>query len=247
MLSKLDDSALTDTALIRCAVYWVPCRGHPLWRAGCEWLGRDPEPPRVPVRLAAPHELTREPRRYGFHATLKAPMRLREGRHIDAFSTALATLASAHEAFVMPTLELGWLSNFLALRPSQEIEAAHPLRCLADACVRSLETWREPLTAAESARHAARAGADDVERRKRTQRWGYPYVFDHWRFHLTLSIPLPEYSSGVRRSVEALAREHFAPALAVPLMCDELALFVEPAAGDDFVLVQRFRLRAATR
>ena len=169
-------------------------------------------------------------------------MRLRDGWHIDAFSGALAALASAHEPFTMPALEVSWLSNFLALRPSQEIAADHPLRRLADACVRSLEPWRDPLTAVELARHAARASADDIDRRKRTHRWGYPHVFDHWRFHMTLSIPLPEHSAGVRRSAEALAREHFASVLTLPLMCDELAVFVEPAPGADFMLVRRLPL-----
>ena len=72
-------------------------------------------------------------------------------------------------------------------------------------------------------------------------------MFEHWRFHVTLSTQLPEHALGVRRSVEALARDHFAAALRVPLMCDELALFVEPTAGSDFVLVQRFRLGGASR
>jgi hypothetical protein len=44
----------------------------------------------------------------------------------------------------MPALEVSWLSNFLALRPSQELAADYPLRRLDDACVRSLETWRDP-------------------------------------------------------------------------------------------------------
>ena len=147
MLSKVDDSALTadaGTSISRCAVYWVPCRGHPLWRAGCEWLGRDPEMPRIPVRLAAPHELTREPRRYGFHATLKAPMRLRDGARIDTFTMALTALAATLEPFAMPTLEVRWLDNFLALRPAQDVAADHALRRLADTCVRSLEPWRDP-------------------------------------------------------------------------------------------------------
>jgi hypothetical protein len=194
------------------------------------------------VRLAAPQEVTREPCRYGFHATLKAPMRLREGCGVEAFTSAAAALASAHEPFEMPPLEVGWLAGFLALRPTQDIASDHPLRRLADACVRLLEPWRYRLSASELARHAARAGADDIDRRRRTQRWGYPHVFEHWRFHMTLTAPLPDHVANVRRNTEALAREHFAAALALPLVCSELAVFVEPEPGADFVLAQRLAL-----
>jgi hypothetical protein len=62
-------------------------------------------------------------------------------------------------------------------------------------------------------------------------------VLDTWRFHMTLSDALP---AGPRRdALLAEAAEFFAPALAAPLRCDALALFVEPAPGADFALVRR--------
>jgi len=243
MLATLDDTALTPTAVHRCALYWVPSRGHPLWQAGCEWLGRDPERPRLPIRLAAPHEVTREPRRYGFHATLKAPLRLREGVSCGDFMAAVRALAARHSAFEMPALEVRWLSDFLALQPLHEVMATHPLRRLADDCVRALDGWRAPLSDAERARHCA---GDDAERRLRVECWGYPHVFEHWRLHITLSIPLPVHASRARHSVEGLAREHFAQALSEPMICDEVAVFVESGAGGEFTLLARVPLRGAT-
>lgn len=230
----------------RCAVYWVPPATHPLWRAGCEWLGRDAERSMWTLRSVAPREVTRSPRRYGFHATLKAPLRLREGGRLDAFIDAVASLAQAHQPFTMPPLEVRWLADFLAVRPTHDLAPEHPLRRLADACVRELDEWRAPVSPAELERHVPSVN-DDPHARERAQQWGYPHVFDHWRFHMTLSSPLPGGAVNAHQGVEALAREHFAPVLTSPLLCDGLSVFIEPAPGADFVLVKRLPLQRHAR
>ena len=78
----------------RVAVYYAPEADDPLWRAGCEWLGRDPERGTAlaqPV-VAGLHENTEDPRRYGFHATLKAPMVPRHG--FESFLSAAKDFAA---------------------------------------------------------------------------------------------------------------------------------------------------------
>src|SRR5438067_3616826 len=146
----------------RYAVYWAPVREHPLWGAGCAWLGRDAE--RDDASLPQRHGMS-EPRRYGFHATLKAPLELRAGATADGFIDAVAALAARCENFAMPRLAVAWLADFMALRPVEALAADHSLRRLADACVRELEPWRAPH--------------------------GKPalHVFEHWRFHMTLPDP----------------------------------------------------------
>lgn len=218
----------------RYALYWAPPAAHPLWAAGCDWLGRDAatglcSPPR-------PH--TNAPRRYGFHATLKPPLRLRAGVDAQAFLQAAAALAARTPAFDMPALEVAWLAGFLALRPVQTLPPQQPLRRLADACVAGLDAWREPPDEIELSRRAA--GLDDAQA-ARLRRWGYPHVFEGWRFHMTLSDTLPAADP----ALEAAARAHFAPALAVPLRCEEVSVFVEPAAGQPFRLLRRLPLRQA--
>ncbi|MFO0232177.1 MAG: hypothetical protein ACK51M_03795 [Burkholderiales bacterium] len=52
----------------RYATYWVPAPGHPLWTAGCTWLGRDPRDGGAPGSPARGHVAA--PWRYGVHATL---------------------------------------------------------------------------------------------------------------------------------------------------------------------------------
>jgi Protein of unknown function (DUF1045) len=223
---------LTDPAKPRYAIYWVPAREHPLWQAGCAWLGRDPEsshPGRAPAYAAAPWH-------YGFHATLKAPMRPREGLSETALLTQVQRFALAQRCFSLPRLAVSSLANFIALRPLDAIDAAHPLRMLADACVIELDGCRQPLAAAEvQARSAAVEGAAGLDN---LWRWGYPHVFDRWRFHMTLS--------DAGRSGDAVllerARRHFEAPLAAAIAVNAIAVFREDAASVPLNLLCRLPL-----
>ena len=215
----------------RYGIYWAPAADHPLWQAGCEWLGRDPES--GAVHAVRPHRAA--PRRYGFHATLKPPFALRDDRDEAVFDGALTALAASLEAFVLRPLRVEALGDFIALRPCETVTAGHPLRRLADTCVRDLDPLRRAAGPAERARRAA---LDlDAREREQLERWGYPWVFDQWRFHMTLSDSLPV--GPLRDELLAEAAEFFAPALAAALRCDALALFVEDAPGADFRLARR--------
>lgn len=214
----------------RHAVYWAPEPEHPLWAAGCAWLGRDP----TQAPLGAPPPDRREPWRYGFHATLKPPMALADGVGSADLIAALQSLAADHKAFDLPPLRVGTLHDFVALRLA---DPCPPLQRLADDCVMRLDALRRPLTSDEAARRAV--GLDEAQR-GRLARWGYPHVLDGWRFHLTLSDRL---SSDERRAeVLRVAEMHFAAALAAPCHVRTLALFEEPAPGQAFVLLDRFAL-----
>lgn len=223
---------------MRCAVYWAPEIDHPLWQAGCDWLGRDPARDEA---IGTPHEATDAPRRYGFHATLKAPFTPAGDR--GDFEQALGALAATLPRFAMPPLHVDWLSDFLALRPAVPIAPEHPLRHLADTCVRELDTWRAPLSEAELQRRLANGALDDVQQAL-LRRFGYPHVLDRWRFHMTLTDSVPAGSRALRERLQRDAQAHFAAALAQPLHCESLSLFVEPAPDAPFRLARRFPLAA---
>lgn len=228
----------------RYAIYWAPPRAHPLWHAGCNWLGRDPEtgeamdPPLVDGLDRARHAaITADPARYGWHGTLKPPFRLADGRSEDSLEAALARFAASRAAFAAPALAVNELSGFLAVTPA---EPSAPLRALADACVAELDPFR------------AAAGTEELARRRRSglsarqeallARWGYPYVMEEFRFHLTLTQRLgPPESAALRRALEEL----FAPALREPVLVDAVALYVEPAPGAPFSLKRRYPLGPA--
>ena len=218
----------------RYALYFAPAAAHPLWAAGCAWLGRDPES--GAVCEGGPHRA--EPRRYGLHATLKPPFALRDGVPRSQLLAALARFVDERTPFEMPPLAVAALGDFLALRPVDPDASApgRPLRDLADDCVRLFDELRGPPSPDETARRGA-AGLD-ARQRANLDRWGYPHVFEHWRFHMTLTDGLRD--DAVRAALRADALRRFAPALAAPLRCDGVALFVEDAPGADFRLLRRF-------
>ncbi len=222
----------------RVALYYAPEPEDPLWQAGCGWLGRDPatgqdlaQPP-----LPGIGEVTAAPRHYGFHATLKPPMRLLPGTSAAAVETAARALAAALAPFPLPPLAVADLDGFLALCPTV---ASPLLRAFADAAVAGLDPFRTPPDEAELARRH-RAGLT-AQQARMLARWGYPDVFDTWRFHMTLTRRLGEAERGPWR---AAAEAHFAAALAQPRQVGSLALFTQSSAAAPFRLATRLRLGA---
>lgn len=221
----------------RYALYFAPPAGSPLADFGARWLGRDAHTgadlaqPAVegiaPDRLAA---LTASPRLYGFHATLKAPIRLAPGRSADGLREALAAFAAGRRAFAL-RLGLRSLHGFLAL---MEAEPSDDLRALADACVVDFDDFRAPMPAEERAR---RAKGLDARQGAHLDRWGYPYVLDTFRFHMTLSERLSEADAAlVRRTLDPLA----AAVCREPVRVDAVTLSVQPEPGAPFVVDRRF-------
>jgi len=225
----------------RYAVYFAPAEAALLWQAGCRWLGRDP---RSGAELLQPDvdgwpaervaQITASPRMYGFHATLKPPFRLAEGQTLEQLGAAIQLLAARIQAFAVPQLSVASLDGFLALRP-----AAYDakLGALADACVTELDGFRRPPPPEElSHRRAARLSPRQAEL---LAQFGYPYVLDQFRFHMTLTELLPRTEANL---LGPWLRHYFAAAVAMPLCCEDLCLFVQDGPGEAFRLLQRFPL-----
>lgn len=210
----------------RYAVYAVPAPGHPLERAAADWLGRDPRGDAMSATEApAGDDLLAEARRYGFHGTLKAPFRLAEG-------ASEADLAAAADALAGPPLPVALTVSddlgFPALRPAAPAPA---LDALAARCVRALDRFRAPPTPEELARR--RPDRLSPRQRELLTRWGYPYVLDEFRFHMTLGARADEPA---RHAAFMLAAGRaFAPILAGPVPLT-VALFIEPRRGAPFAL-----------
>jgi putative phosphonate metabolism protein len=222
---------------IRSAVYFAPAPGSALEAFGCGWLGRAPDgtplaQPAVPsIDPASLFEITRSPRHYGFHGTLKAPFALAEGISPDDFDEAVEAFARGREPFEI-TLEVGSLGGFIAFVPA----AASPaLDVLAADCVEAFQTFRAPPDNAEIARR--RASGLTPRQDRHLLRYGYPYVLDDFRFHMTLTerLQAPE-----RDRVQALLAERAAPICATPLRIDAIAVFEQPSREAPFALRRRF-------
>lgn len=226
----------------RYAVYLAPPPGHPLKRLGDAWLGRDPDRDErvsfpvvedlAPERL---QEITASPRHYGFHATLVAPFALAEGvEAVGLLGDAEAFAANQHPFAVR--LKVGELGGFVALVPAEPCPAADRL---AAASVEEFDRFRVPLSAEDRARREPERLSE--RERANLDRWGYPYVFEDFRFHLTLTGPLEEPE---RAHVRGILERLFAPALAAPWRVDQLALFTQTHRVAPFRVVGRFPFRS---
>jgi hypothetical protein len=220
----------------RVALYYAPADDDPLSDAAAAWLGRNPSgrrppPPPDVVGLA---DVTAEARLYGLHATLRPPMRLREGADWGGLCTAVAAVAATIPPFRLPPLVVGSIGGFLALRESDPSPA---LQAYCDACVAGVDHYRAECDAAELARR--RTGARSAAETANIARWGYPYVFATWFFHMTLSRRL---SGEEHAHYFPAATTHFATSLARPRIVSDIALFVQPGPGEPFAIAERIRL-----
>jgi len=231
---------MTGATTGRSALYWAPPAAGALAAFGARWLGRDAETGATPAPdpawgdpawLAA---ATAEPRRYGLHATLKPPFRLADHRSEAELVDALAAFAATTAPVAGPPLVLRRLGRFLALVPDGPAPA---VQVLAARLVEAFDGFRAPPPPAELARRRAHrlTPAQDAN----LERWGYPYVMDEFRFHVTLSGSL---DAATLDRLETLLAPLVAGFAATPLALAELALFEQPDAAAPFRLVRRFPL-----
>ena len=220
----------------RFALYWAPDVDDPLHEAAATWLGRDPETGAARPQPDLPDlpAITADARRYGFHATLKAPFRLAAGTTYAALRTTAAALAARTAPFDLPPLAVGDLDGYMALRETRPCPKLH---ALADAAIAGLDAHRAPADRWELDRRAS-ARLTDAERAM-LERWGYPAAFATWYFHMTLSRRLDaDEQARLRPAAEA----HFAPALARPRRVTAVALFSEARPGAPFLIAERLPL-----
>jgi putative phosphonate metabolism protein len=220
----------------RVAIYYAPLPDDPITPLSSAWLGRDPAT-NAPVRQPALEniaEFTAEPRVYGFHATLKPPMRLVDGTDWAGFVAAVRMTAAAVAPFDLPPLAVCNLHGFLALRETAPCPA---LQALADACVERLDRFRTPPSEDELARR--RRANLSPEQEAMLVRWGYPYVFGTWFFHMTLTRRLTDAE---RIAMMSAAKSWFASVLSVPRRVEDICVFTQAAPGAAFTIAERVRL-----
>lgn len=197
----------------RYAIYFAPARDSELWQRAQDWLA---QPDLETLTISA--------RRYGFHATIKAPMTLAlDYAELDA---AVSEFADENRAVTLSGLAPRLLDGFLALTTAPQPAA---LTDLAARAVEAFEPFREPLSADEQAR---RLKAPLTPRQiELVAQYGYPYVLDQFLFHMTLTDRLAE---DLRASMVERAEAWFANALAEPVRLDRLVVFAEPEPGAAF-------------
>ncbi|MCG7518584.1 DUF1045 domain-containing protein [Ruegeria sp. Ofav3-42] len=221
----------------RYAIYFAPPAEAEWTIFATQWLGWDIEsgnevthPIVDGVDVSA---VTEVPRKYGLHATMKPPFRLNDGQSLEDLKDACKRLAGSRPAVTLDGVEIARLGRFLALRPTGNTDG---LSDLAAACVRELDSFRAPAPEAELARR--RASGLTPEQDANLIRWGYPYVMETFRFHITLSGKLDKPTL---RNVQATLEDRLVPLLPVPFQIKDLALMGEAKDGR-FHLIHRYAL-----
>lgn len=222
----------------RFAVYYAPRPGAFAditaallgWDSASARAVPQPDLPGLPAPLAT---LTTDPRKYGFHGTLRAPFRPADGLGADDVAVAVRTLSRQLSPVTCDGLSVQNLHGFLALTSMGDTSA---LNALAAQVVRATNPLRAPLTGAERARRRP----ESLSPRQLTllDTWGYPHVMEDFHFHLTLTNMLPE---GQAAQTAPVLSAHLAPVLPKPFAIEDLCLFGEDADGR-FQLLHRFPL-----
>jgi len=227
----------------RFAIYFVPAAASALYRFGAAVLGYDcytgealARPREIGLTEAAWAALTAEPRSYGFHATLKAPFRLRDEFDHHDLIAELQTLALATTTIPMLEAAVALIGGFVAVVPTM---ASPALDKLAADAVMAFERFRAPMSAQERSRRLA-AGLSPRQTAN-LDRFGYPYVFEEFRFHMTLT---ERIGPDRRDAIHALLRDAFAQACrSGAIRVDRLALMRQDRAGAPFRVMAHARVR----
>ena len=226
----------------RYALYFAPAADSALWRFGSGTLGYDALtgedlPFAVPDGCDAADwpELTAEPRRYGFHATLKAPFELADGRSEEGLRAFSRNYAAGLDGVTLSGLSVAALGSFVALIPSAPSEA---LQRFAFSLVQAFEPFRAPLSEADMARRLK--SPLTPAQHAYLQAYGYPYVGDAFRFHMTLTGSLPSGRvAPVRQALEAAQAAALPPG---PVKLDRFAIFRQDSRDSRFRLIDSYRL-----
>ncbi len=207
----------------RYAIYVTP--DGQLGQRGATWLGWD-----IAKSEPAPHpdiqgldvaKVTKRPRKYGFHGTIKPPMVLADGTTIENLRAAAENIARDLSPVTIETLTVSRIGGFLALTPTGDTSA---LAAMAATFVKELDSFRAPPSPEELDRRRQRPLSPSQERNLLD--WGYPYVLDDFRFHITLTGPLKD-----AEVVAPLVSAHFSASLPEPYVIGHVTLVGEDGNG----------------
>jgi Protein of unknown function (DUF1045) len=227
----------------RYAIYFVPTADSALYRFGSALLGYDcygasdvDFPAVLPMDRTAWRDVTSEPRRYGFHATLKAPFCLASGAAESELVEEFGRFARGSDRAPAFTPVVEALEGFIAIVPAARDPA---IDGLAASCVTGFERFRAPLNDEDRRRRMAGLSERHVAN---LDRWGYPFVFDEFRLHLTLTGRLPAERRGAVLS--ALRKEFVAACGARSVRIDRLALLRQDRPDGRFRVIDHAAIGA---
>jgi putative phosphonate metabolism protein len=225
----------------RYAIYYAPAPDSEFSRFGAQLLGYDahggtdlPFPDGIVFSRTDWLDITMDPRKYGFHATLKAPMTLAEGKSEADLATACETFAAT--ARRIPVIEpvVDSIDGFIAVIPASP---SAELAQLAAEVTREFDSFRAPLTPEDRIRR--NPAKLTPRQRNYLDRWGYPYVMEEFRFHMTLTGRL---DAARREPVMTMLKSQFSELGLRKLAIDRFALFRQDSADSRFRIIRDYVL-----
>lgn len=229
-------NAETALAQSRYAIYYKPARDSELGKWGAKWLGRDTftgeileQPSVADISPELLQSATQKPRHYGFHATLKPPFALKEGIDETQLLSAFKQFTQQQPVVQGSVLAVSAMAKFLALKP---VDAQPQVNQLAANCVALFDGLRRPASAQELAMR--RAAGLTPRQDSLLQQWGYPYVMDQFRFHMTLTGAVDQ---PMQNTLQSFLEVYFATVLQEPLIISGLALAHQTDRQSPFVVL----------
>lgn len=228
------------TSYNRVAIFYAPASKSSLANFGSEWLGWDvenatevkhPDIPSLPLPIS---DMVVTPQKYGFHGTLKAPFKLNTTKSEDDLRAALHSFTQQTPKFTIGQMAVAQLDNFVAIIQQSQSTNLHNF---AATIVEHFEEFRKPLSENDVAK---RRKANLTQRQDELMlQWGYPFVFEEFKFHLTLTGKLNESDAEATKNI--LAR-HLSGILNKPLQIVDICLYGEREDGR-FEIIERFPLQ----
>jgi Protein of unknown function (DUF1045) len=226
----------------RYAIYFAPVLNSPWWHKGSAWLGRDAsngnaieQPSLSDINATDFARFTQHPRRYGWHATLKAPFRLAPDFNYQDLRQTVEKLCADCPPFKLSPLGVKWMGDFLALQAPLATDQTH---AIAQKCIVNTQKLAASLSEAEKAKRR-RVGLNPSQENNLV-RWGYPYVFEDFKFHLSLTGVMTGADKSQMRALKLAAETYFGN---MPdCQFSALSIFSETKEGDNFRLVEQIPL-----
>jgi hypothetical protein len=209
----------------RYAIFYTPGGDLGDWGAG--WLGWDSHRGTASLQRSIDGidvaALTATPQKYGFHGTLKAPFVLAADADEVWLAQTAESFASKHAPVDAGPFALRYQNGFIALRPCND---PPDLRDFAAHVVRAFDHLRTPLSDEDIARR--RKARLSPRQDQQMMVWGYPFIFEDFHFHLTLTGRLPERSAA---QVIAALEPALAQVMPARISIDAITLMGEDAEG----------------
>ena len=176
----------------RYAIYYVPSENSELDLFGKCWLGWDPykgvETTKSDLSKLPSFKkfssLVLTPKQYGFHGTIKAPFRLKNEYTYNDLENKVREISKQIHSFYFDQLIIKKLGNFIGLIPTNNLK----INAVSNKFVEELDYLRDELSESEIKKRKPHKLTSN--QKQMLFKWGYPYVFNEFKFHLTLTSKL---------------------------------------------------------